>query len=195
MSDSTKSDNIDLLDAGSARWQLATRYNSVTDEHIPHVTSIDWEHELVHEGKMFSISGVLTALGAGATGYFHGLTDSEIVHFRQAAIGVTGAPVDITFYEDATVSANGSAITSRNRNRNSSNTATLQSFIGPTITDLGTAIEVGQIPVAGPSKQSGEASLFGTEWVLKNSTSYLIEITNNDSQAIDVGYNFLWYEL
>lgn len=155
---------------------------------------IDFEHSKVHSGLLFSLSGVISSLAAGSTTYFHGLTDSRVVHFREGNVSATGAPIDIAFYEGATVSANGTELTALNRNRKSSNTPTLQTFSGPTVTDVGTLLEAGVITVSGPGKQSGNASLFGTEWILKNATSYLIEITNNDNSAVDIYYNFFWYE-
>ena len=156
---------------------------------------IGTEHNIVHAGKMFSLSGVVTPLAAGATAYFHGLTDSKTVHFRAASIQANGAPINISFYEGATVSANGTEIFGKNRKRSSVNTPTLRTFLGPTVTTPGTVIEQGFIPVTGGSKQSGLADLFGTEWVLDlNTTSYLIAITNNDTQPCTIGYNFLWYE-
>lgn len=157
---------------------------------------IDPDHHRIHKGDMFYISGVISALGAGATSYFHGLTDSNIVHFRAASIQADGAPINIVLYEGATVSANGTPLTVYNRKRSSTNTPTMQTFSGPTVTTPGTAIDSGAILVAGPSKQSGVADLFAAEWVLDlSTTSYLIAITNNDVGVVDVYYSFLWYEV
>ena len=199
MSDSTKTDNIDLLDAGSYRWQLKTHYNPNTDEHIISVTSIEWEHELIHEGKLFQLSGRITALGAGATTYLHGLTDGGQVHFRAAEIITDGVPVDVVLYEDSDITANGTELFGKNKNRNFSDTHTFRIFAGPTIgvAGLGTELEWGFIPVAGPGQTGGTAGLFATEWVLDDASNYVIGITNNDLQAIDISYsyNFLWYEV
>lgn len=158
---------------------------------------VETDHALIHAGKMHSVSGVISSLAAGATVYFHGLTDIETVHFRAGEITVTGAPVNLSFYEGSDITANGTPVTAYNRNRGSSITPTLQVFSGPTIGGggLGTELETGIIPVAGAGKQAGFASLFETEWVLASATSYVISITNNDSVAVDVNYNFLWYEV
>ena len=155
---------------------------------------IEADHHKVHAGEMYSLSGSFQ-LTAGSTLYFHGLTDGTTAHFRSASIQATGAPISVTFYEDATVSANGTPVTPFNRNRNSANTPTMLTFSGPTVTDPGTLLESGLIPVAGGGKQSGIASLFGTEWVLASATSYLIGVTNNDTNTVTIGYNFLWYEV
>jgi hypothetical protein len=195
MSDSTKSNNIDQLDAGSARWQLATRYNPVTDEHYPLAISRDWTHQLIHEGRVFQLSGRITGLGAGATAYLHGLTDSSVVHFRAASLVADGAPIDVVFYGASTVSANGTEIFGKNKERSTSDTHTLRVFTGPTVTDVGTALEYGFLPQVGSGKSGGNAELFQSEWILDSGTSYLIAVTNNDSVSIDINYNFLWYEV
>lgn len=155
----------------------------------------DPDHHLIHKGQMFYLSGSIAALGAGATTYFHGLTDTLTVHFRAASIQSDGAPININFYEGATVSANGTPLTVYNRKRSSTTAPTMLTFGGPTVTDVGTLIDSGAILLSGPSKQSGIADLFAAEWVLDlPTTSYLIGITNNTVGAVDVYYSFLWYE-
>lgn len=197
MTDSTESENIDLLDSGNYNWKLRTSYNSTSDYHIPHVVNINIEHQYVHEGKLFQLSGQIASIAAAATVYFHGLTDSATTHFRAAALVIDGAPADVVFYEDADITANGTPVTAYNKNRNSLTTPTLQVFSAPTIGGggVGTPLEYGLIPVTGPGNAGGAAALFESEWVLKPSTSYLISITNNDTVAIKVNYNFIWYEV
>lgn len=195
MADSTQDNNIELLDQGSAKWKLSTRYSSVTDEHIPLIANRNWAHQLVHEGRMFFLSGRITNLAAAATAYLHGLTDSATVHFQSAALISDGAPLDIGFYEDATIAANGTEIFAVNKNRNASDTHTLRVFTAPTVTLDGTQIESGFLPITGGGNTGGRADLFSTEWILAPSTSYLVKITNNDAQAVDINYNFLWYEV
>lgn len=193
MSDSTQTDNIDLLEAGSAKWQLVTHYDSVTDTHKPELVNIERIHQLVHEGRLFQLSGEFTLAAAG-TAYFLGITDSKTVHFTNGAITSTGTPLNIIFYEDATVSANGTQVFGLNKNRNSATTPTLLTYSGPTVTGVGTPIEYGMVTTA-PGNAGGDASLFASEWVLDNASNYLISITNNDAQTATIDYNFLWYEV
>ena len=193
MSDSTKTDNINLHDAGSYEWPLRTHRHPNSGAHQLGVVSITREHQLVHEGRVYSLSGKIAAVGAGATVYFLGLTSTDTVHFRAGAVSSTGSPIDVFMYEDSTYSATGAAVPGLNRNRISSNTPTFLTYAGPTITGLGTALEYGLIPTAGP-KGGGISSLFGSEWILKNSSTYSIALSNNDAQPADIGYNFMWYE-
>ena len=206
MSDSTKTDNIDLLDAGSYRWQLATRYNSNSDEHLISTVNTDWEHQMIHEGKGFSLSGKVTGLGAGVTAYMLAKNQNGTpVHWRAATLIVEDGEVNIVFYEDPTTSADGSQLNTYNKNRavtKTANTATLEVYSGPTVTDVGTPLEYGYIPDAsggsgggGGRTSGGEASRVGGEWILATSTDYLIGITNNSGAAIDYSYIFFWYEL
>jgi hypothetical protein len=194
MADSTKTAGIDLHDSGSYCWTWKTSYNSNTDEHKPHVVSIDMEHQNIHEGLGFTLSGKITGLGAGATAYMLFITDSAIPHFRAADVKTSGAPVDFTLYEDSTVSANGAALTPRNNNRLSATTATMLCYSGPTVTGVGTLLETSFIPSTSSGRTGGEASKIGAEWIFDTATNYLVGITNNDSQAINIGYSFFWYE-
>lgn len=161
--------------------------------------TLDTEHSLIHAGEMYQLSGQIPSIAAGATAYLHGLTPATgQVHFRAASVVVDGAPVDIAFYEDADITANGSGLTAYNKNRQSTNTPDLQVFSGPTIGGggAGTTLETGFIPTIGPgSNHGGLSDLFASEWILDQSTSYLVSITNNNGAAIKVNYNFLWYEV
>lgn len=155
---------------------------------------VDAEHSRIHAGRMFSLSGQMT-LGAGVTAYLHGLTDSLNVHFRAASLVSTGAPISIALLENATVSNNGTPMIALNRKRSSTNTSALQVFSGPTVTNPGTALEYGLLPVIGQNNTGGIASMFASEWVLDlHNTSYLVRMTNNDNAEVTVNYNFLWYE-
>lgn len=193
MSDSTESDHLDFHDAGSYIWRLNSHYDLSTDTHKPEIVVIDRLHQLVHEGRIFQLSGEFTLAAAG-TAYFLGITDSSIVHFTAGEITSTGTPINIIFYEDATVSANGTQVFGLNKNRNSVATPTLLTYSGPTVTGVGTPMEYGMVTTA-PGNAGGDASLFSSEFILDNASNYLISITNNDSQTATIDYNFLWYEV
>lgn len=199
MSDSTKSDNIDQLDAGSARWQLATRYNPTDDTHKLSAVTIDWEHQMVHEGDGYSISGKITSLGAGATSYLLAKNQNGAeVHWRTATVVVEDGPVDLYFYESPTTTADGSELTSYNKDRGSANTPALDVFSGPTVSAVGTELEHSWIPPTGGTggrNIGGTAERVGGEWILAASTDYLVQITNNSGTTIDLSYYFFWYEL
>jgi len=156
------------------------------------------DHHLIHAGRMFYAHGKISALAAAASFNFHGLTSTGAVHFRAASIEATGVPIAVSLYEAADVTANGTPLTAYNRRRSSTNTPTLSTFTTPTIGGggLGTEIDSGAILVVAPSSKGGAASLFAEEWVLdKANTSYIISVTNNDSNPVDIYFKFIWYEV
>lgn len=79
------------------------------------------------------------------------------------------------FYESPTITDNGTALTVRNRNRNSSNTDFLSVYYGATISVVGDMLEHGML---GSGKSAGCGVNRTDEWILKNNTAYLLRVTN-----------------
>ncbi len=84
---------------------------------------------------------------------------------------------DVFFFEETTVSANGSAATIFNMNRNFANLPLTTVFMGPTITGDGTLLDAGLIP--GDSKKGTfGGNVRGGVIILKPNTKYLCRVTN-----------------
>lgn len=168
---------------------------SYVDQFSGAIGFIEQEHLKIHEGKGFTIAKRLTIANVGGIHEFLGIVPAaSFPHFRSIIVAADGGPFDIDFYEGTTVSANGTAVTPQNNNRNSTNTANLDIYDTPTITNDGTLIE----PVLVPgTKQSGSLGSEGSnEWNLKVSTNYMIRITNNTTGAGTSRFtiNMFWYE-
>ena len=168
------------------------------DEFSGAVGIIEQEHFKIHQGKGFTVAQRLVidnSGGATPTHEFLGVVPAGVFpHFRKITITSDGGPLDVDFYEGATVSNNGSLVTSYNNNRNSDNPAGLLVYDAPTITDDGTNLEPIMIP---GTKQAGSLGSEGSnEWILKVSTNYLIRITNNTTGAGASNFtvNMYWYE-
>ena len=86
------------------------------------------------------------------------------------------AETQFYFYESPTVTDAGTAITSSNRNRNSSNNDVLTITHSATVSADGTELEH---VVFGSGKAIGGGISRTDEWVLKNNTTYLVRVTNN----------------
>ena len=161
--------------------------------HIPRSATITQDHINIHLGNGFTLaeyheglanSGVLNHLIV--TGYYP-------VHIRQLIVETTQAPVVMDYFEDTTVSANGTLNPVANNNRTSTKTATAAVYEGPTITTDGTAMGSTLIPTT--AKDSGGVGfLKGGEWILKPNSNYLFRVTNNSGSSIDFGLTLFFYE-
>ena len=145
------------------------------------------EKFLNQEGFSYIHSDRVT-LGNGATRDILLITPAGTdVHFA-ATIRSTGEAF-YELFEGTTVSANGSALNTYNRNRRSSNTTGVLLYAGPTISNDGTLIK--EIGFGSGNKEAGRFE--ATDIILKREHNYLLRITSN---AVDnaVSYILDWNE-
>lgn len=99
----------------------------------------------------------------------------------------------VQFFEGATVSANGTAITKARLNRTSETTTVTNIYQGPTVTTTGTELPGGFIAAGTGALASGSVALHDDgEWLLKEDTNYLVRVTPAASAIMSV--RFEWYE-
>ena len=103
----------------------------------------------------------------------------------------TGDAFTFTFYEGTIVSANGTALTVVNNNRNSTNVAGVTTFLSPTVTTAGTALMSGQLSIGA---RSGGSDSRDSEFILKPSTNYLLRFIKSNAGTAFVEHEFSWYE-
>jgi hypothetical protein len=165
------------------------------DPYVHAITIIDEEHRLIHDGCGFQGDVVQTALANGATGNILVVTGTKSAHVRACDVSVSGAPCTINMYEDATTSADGTAVTTLiNLNRLSSNASLAAMYYGATVTDNGTHLATTLVPSVG--KDAGTImSSFGEEIILKASSKYLLTLTNNSGGPINWGFKCFYYEI
>ncbi|GAG11113.1 unnamed protein product [marine sediment metagenome] len=171
------------------------------DSYAHAVTVISEPHRMIHDGFMFNASGVVAAVADSASlDILIKRPQGNIGHFTFVEFALDDSPVTVEFFEDVTVSADGTEVNVHNHNRLSSNTpsgATM--FTGPTVTDTGTLLHTRYIPSAGaPGNQPAGRLVSGedAEWVIGSVTAdinYLWRITNNSGGAISIGYHFNGY--
>lgn len=168
------------------------------DQYSGAIGTIDQEHLKIHQGKGFTLAKRIViddTGGATPTHEFLGIVPAGVFpHFRSITVSSDGGPVDVDLYEGTTVSANGTAITPYNNNRNSGTTAAMTVFESPTITTDGTLLE--PIIIPGTKQQGSFGSEASNEWNLKADTIYMIRITNNTIGAGTSRFtlNMFWYE-
>ena len=168
------------------------------DAYAHAVTVIAEPHRLVHDGFYFNTTGKQLAWAAGTDKKFLIRTAAgNFPHVQAMLLNFAAGDVDFVAYEGPTVSAAGTQLDAVNVNRASSNTPDLGLYAEPTVTDNGTLIFTLWAPTSGDGKKLNgvEGVGQGTEWILNQSTDYLIVLTNNNAVEIDWSYEFAWYEI
>ena len=112
-------------------------------------------------------------------------------HFHLKDIVEVEGECDVTLFEGTTVSDNGSAVPSYNRNRNSDLSDTLGVYTGPTVTAAGTSIWGPW--TLGSGRQVGGDRGRENEFVLKNNETYLLRVENNTTATIWVNAELDYY--
>jgi len=159
------------------------------------VTTIQEEHALVHQGKMFSSFHEFTSVAAGsfvdvliqgAAGVFP--------HFRSVRISTQTTPAIARLYKGATFSDAGTSVTAHNLNDISSIVSGITLTHTPTVTDAGTQKASLFMPTTKSSGAIGDETAM--EWIFNESEDWLIRITNESSQTSSlIVLNLYWYEL
>lgn len=151
---------------------------------------IDYEHLEIHAGDHYFIKDWSDIAGS-ATVDFLVVTPNTTKWAHMVIEFSFEAEANITVYEGATTSANGTAITINNRQRNSVNTAGVTAFTGPTVITTGTSIARYK---AGAGKSAGGEVRAAAELILKQDTKYLIRVVNDTVTTNWCDYIADWYE-
>lgn len=156
--------------------------------------AMDEVHAFVNRGIVFDLTAKIT-LPANATIYLTGVTHGAVVHFiRESYLSDEGG-VEFRLLEGVEFSG-GTAMTPMNRNRTSSNIATLDIKSGSSVTNTGTELYVIGFPTAASPQGRGSKSGSDTvPWVLASETNYAIEIKNLTAGAKIIYAELAWYEV
>jgi hypothetical protein len=121
-------------------------------------------------------------------------------HLKAVSLSVTGGPFTVILKEDSTFVAAGTAVTPRNRNRQSANTSQLACKVNANTTvadgagkvDLATTVLGAATP--GPTVVAGSKT-DDEEWLLsRGAKNYLLQFTNGSAGALVANYQVQWYE-
>jgi len=184
--DSDQNVELKLDDNGLLTSKLAdtngalTEFDTVSaDGSYGYLVNILSEHHKIHEGSHYTTVDYDNDVDIATPKYWHIKTpDTAVVpHFVWRVKASLNGLVEL--FEAPTTSANGTALTSRNNDRNSSNTATTLFYYDPTVTGDGTRIDVDVIGSDGanPVGADGGDMSRDMEWLLKRNTAYLIKFT------------------
>ena len=155
---------------------------------------VDFAHHQIHEGETYTASYLISALANNASQDFRmtvgtASPTSKTPHLISEIIGDGAA--EIYLYEGGTVTG-GTAMTAYNRNRNSTNVATMEVTHTPSVSALGDPIWIGLLTGSKNSTGSSERAL--NEWDLKSSTTYMLRVTSKAATGIKAVVRLDWYE-
>lgn len=134
-------------------------------------------HHEIHEGRHFKADRQDTSLATDETIELL-LTTPDTTRWAHFLLTMqsTGEVV-VELYEGTTVSAEGTAITPINRNRNSDTASVVVVTHTPTITSDGTKLTENWIGTTGFKEDIGDRTRGDNEIILKQNTKYLIRLT------------------
>lgn len=166
------------------------------DSTIKGLTVINADHHEIHDSDSYCAGYTVDVTGSSshysifvtpASGYFHMVFDIA-----------TEGETDLAIYEGITceTSLSGTAITARNRDRNSDNTSSALIYQGASSSNItkGTTRIYPHACHWGTKNQVGSDQRGQAELILKQNTKYLYAIGNASASANYVGYTYSWYE-
>lgn len=164
------------------------------------LVSINAEHWVVHAGLAHRAGIKFTSIAnAGVKDILIKVPAGVYPHLHKIDVNSGRGNVDLSLYEGATVSADGTALPLVALNRAGAHAAATTMFHTPTVTSPGSLIGSHWLPpTATGVGQSANGMVFseeGMEWVFSPSTNYLLRITNNSGASISLMISLMLYEL
>lgn len=148
-------------------------------------------------GLQYESSARVPSLAGGAKSNLILITGSKPVIIKDRQIGCTGAGITARVYKNPTYSGGSPQAVYNLRQDDVAVPTTVQLIAGVTVSAVGTEIAAATHVIgngSGPLSNAGTFSSRGLERVLPANGVYLLEITNNDSGAIQLGTYVTWYE-
>lgn len=153
--------------------------------------TIDSVHERIHIGEFFAVNHAEQTVTTGSMLTFL-INVVSPIHINLS--GSSGGDLREQLYEDATVSANGTALTAINHNRLSTKVTDCSAYSAPTVTDLGSKVVDTITP--GGSLLFTQGANFSTfkEYILKPS-NYILQLTNLSASTEFISVSFEFYQV
>ncbi len=150
--------------------------------------------DAVHSGIAFQVDG-RDSLTNGSSFNFMAKVGALPLHFIDFTLVTTDGEVILELYENPTITSNGTAVASNNKNRSSTNTSLTACYGGTTASSNGTLIARHHILGSGQGAfTAGGSGGFGGEWLLKPNEDYLFKITNSSGSTIQYSVSFYYFE-
>ncbi len=169
------------------------------DDVVGGLVTIPSEHKRVHDGWTFFVDRFLdegAELGDDASMDLWVSVPAGVVPHMTWGFW-SGGLAQSYVYENPTVSAEGTAVTRENRNRNSVNAAATIVKHTPTVSNAGTRLHGGtwhgSADIPGPEGPGDGGSRAAQELELKSGNTYLFRITARTASIL-AGSELNWYE-
>lgn len=176
-----------------------TNYHPVRiDSSTRSIQVLEYSHHEIHSGSHYFVDGSATVNTGTNLDFLWVVPDTTA---WPHALWEIDAEYEVTMsmYESVVTSADGSAVTIFNNNRNSANTAGVAAYTGPTLNSgaLGDGSDGGNLvwqKVVGSGKKVGGDAGREHEFIGKQNTKYWFRISNTSGTNSWVNYDFNWYE-
>lgn len=155
---------------------------------------IETVHNRIHAGRAFEVTDVVLGVNTATPKRYLLVTPNTSTRIHVIFLFESAPGITIEFFEDTTVTANGTGLDEINHNRTSANVAELATFEDPTVTADGTLLFTFRSGSATGSAVIGGRVQREDEYVLKQNANYQIKITaisNNTNITTDIS----WYEV
>lgn len=151
------------------------------------------EDIMTHLGRFFTVPDIDTDVDiATPKDYLFITPDDDDLEVHAAFGAYLGAGGYVSLYEEPTVTDNGDALTPQNHKRSSTYEAAVSAFKDPTITNVGTLIDISGVGSAGGNVKVGGVAGVG-HWDIKKNTTYLLRINVLTDNTL-VTHQSDWFE-
>jgi len=154
-------------------------------------------HRALHSGRTYNMQHRVVIPRKSTEDLLLKIGGIRYPHILDMILTTDGGEVDVDFFEGTTVSADGVELLEPvDRNRNYKSTPDMIFYANPTITLLGENISFLWIPKVNGA-QSITKTLAGYEgdmWILESGINYLMRITNNSTQDLEIHVDITWME-
>lgn len=159
---------------------------------------LDIAHQRIHEGNHFFVHRIATGINMANPKYFLIIpplaqTDGTIVEMHIIFEVVTDIGGTLGFFENPTVTSNGTELTIINNNRRSSTSSLCQIFENPIVTNDGTSLSAERAGTTTSGAELGEFERNDEEIILNPTDTYILKfIPLADNANITMEIN--WYD-
>jgi hypothetical protein len=190
--ESTQSDAAPSVLYGKANDNNLGVYPLKMDNMTLALTTIDYAHHEIHAGDHFACNSYIAVARNSAKQMAIITPNTATYSHLLIDIDVTAGELLYVMTEDATISANGTACTVANNNRNLTKTSGTLVFINPTATAGSTVLM--QKYFGATKSNGGGSSRNEMELILKANTKYLLTFTEQNIADCKVNYILEWYD-
>jgi len=174
-------------------WGADGTATDITAENRLPVVTEDSIHLRIHQGTMYAAGYHDMAVADNASIELLIQIDASLHAHTLMSVAV-GGDSEAYLFEGTTFSNAGTSITPTNKNRTSANVASTTVSHSPTLTLDGTQIAAGLIPGGTKAQSGGGTGSSFAEWLLENSETYLIRLTNRAGNSQPLGIVIDFYE-